>query len=208
MAKTIVYLGSMYSGKTNRVLDEAERAIIAGKIVLAIKHKSDNRYNTSARKHMMSSHDGNGMECKVLDNLKTDPEGLENVDMIVIDEAQFIEGVAGFCKRQNAAGREVRVAGLNSYANANRTPWPEMVPFLGFARIVCLEAICVLCGDDAYCSRRLGQDQPVLEGSVDVGALDKYIATCDACYTVPVDPAKLERQRENLNQLRKLKNSF
>lgn len=207
-AKTIAYLGCMYSGKTNRVLDDAERAIIAGEEVLAIKHRSDTRYDEDDRKNMLASHDGNGMHCRMVSSLEKDPDGLEGVHMIIIDEAQFIPGVAAFCKRQNALGREVRVAGLNSYANEDRTPWPEIIPFLGFARIVSLEAICVLCKGPAYCSRRLDCTVPGTTGTVDVGASDKYIATCEDCYTKPVDQEKVEHRTQAIKKLRKLKNSI
>src|SRR5690606_8999967 len=130
--KTIVYLGCMFSGKTKRIISDAEKAIIGLQTVVSIKHQSDTRYH---RKDLLNSHDGHCMECQLVKSLEHDPPGVEaekHIDLIVIDEAQFIKGVAAFCRRQNALGRNVHVAGLNSYANQERTPWPEMVPFLSF----------------------------------------------------------------------------
>jgi len=203
MATTIVYLACMFAGKTRRIMADVEKAVIAGEEVLVLKYKGDTRY----RAHMMSSHNGENMMCECISTLEHDPIGLhDGISLIAIDEAQFIPGVAAFCKRQNALGRDVRVAGLNAYANADRTPWPEMIPFLGFARIVSLEAICTLCKAPAYCSRKL---DPVIqeEGTVDVGASEKYIATCETCYTLPVNAEKLQHRRDAISKLKELKNS-
>ena len=207
-AKTIVYMGPMFSGKTKRILADVEKAIIGGLIVKLIKHASDKRYG---RGNMISSHDGSSMNCTIVENLETIPDGFgkdESIDMIVIDEGQFITGVAAFCKQQNEWGREVRVAGLNSYANKDRTPWPEMIPFMGFARIVSTEAICVSCHKDAYCSRKLEQQTISSEGVTEVGSDDKYVATCEACYTLPLNVEKLHRRRNAIETIRKLKISI
>ena len=202
MATTIVYLGCMFSGKTKRILADMEKALFAEKDALLLKSAKD------TRSHMVASHDGDTMMGEHVTTLEHDPPGLhDGIKLIAIDEAQFIPGVADFCKRQNALGRDVRVAGLNSYANKDPTTWPEMRPFLGFARIVSLEATCTLCKAPAYCSRKLEQTVQE-EGTMDVGADEKYIATCETCYTLPVSKERLQHRRDVISKLRRLKNSI
>lgn len=188
---TTLYVGPMYSSKTSTVLAKARQAVIGLKQVCVIKYCGDDRYH----KDLTVSHDGQCMRAIKASSLIDDPADLpSDVEFIAIDEGQFMEGLADFCLRHNARGRDIVVSALNSYADEKRTMWKPVAELIPHAVVVTLTGTCTLCQAPSLCSRRLVPGPDL----VCIGSSDKYIATCIACYTVPINPEMLRRQQEAL----------
>lgn len=195
---TKLYLGCMYSGKTTTVLAKAREAMIGLRKVCVIKWSKDTRYAAD----LASSHDGRRMRAILVENLLEDPPGLPaDVEFIAIDEGQFMHGLADFCLRQNALGRDVVVAALNSYADEYRTMWMPVMELIPHAIVKTLTGTCTLCQAPSLCSRRLVPMKSHSE-RVEIGGSDKYIATCIACYNAPIDPDVLRRQQDVLRNIK------
>jgi thymidine kinase len=182
--------GPMFSGKTTEMMRRVKTAVMGGKRVCVIMSDLDTRYT---RKDMVSSHDGLHMQAMRVKSLKEPPPNLpEDVNLIGVDEGHFLEGLAEFCQSQALMGRDVVVAALK--ADADRKGWPYVMELVPNAdTITTLHAVCVLCQQDASCSRRLGTSGPVIKG-VDVGADDKYAATCFGCWEEPIPTHALHRR--------------
>jgi len=188
--RTTVYMGPMFSGKTSKMFEHIRAAALGLKRVSVIKWDRDVRYSS---RPLASSHDGAHMHAIAVADLKKDPADLPaDVQVIGIDEAQFLDGVAEFCKRQNRAGRDVVVAGLNHKADVDRSAWPNMIDFMSFARIHTMRSTCVICqSDDALCSR-LVEGTP-LQGRIEVG-VSNFVATCEGCYEAPLTQEMIDKR--------------
>lgn len=128
-------------------------------------------------------------------------------------------------------GANVYVAGL--LADAQNEMWPEMVTLLPHVtHIEFLSAICISCGSpDANYSVKLvvepaAQQQAPQEGSEkyaavqdaaggrrpeqqeDIGGSEKYASVCLSCRDRPIDPGKLEKRKQIVENINKLKHSF
>jgi thymidine kinase len=188
-------IGPMFSGKTRAVMERARQATLGMKRVAVIKYAHDTRYERSS---LIASHDGGRMQAISCTSLLEDPPELPaNVEVIVVDEGQFMQGLAAFCVRHQRAGRSIHVAALNSHGDADRTGWPEVLELVPRATTIRSElATCALCNNPrAECSRSLG-------GDLVIGGADKYISTCAACYNHPITVEILERRQGAIDQVR------
>lgn len=183
----------MYSRKTTTLLAEATKAIVGLRTVCVIKYAGDARYG---RSNLVASHDHLFMKAICVSSLEVDPPEMPtNVDFIAIDEAQFIAGVSDFCKRQNLLGRDVVVAALNSKADQVRSVWANVVGFLSFATVVSLRATCIICQEEAECSRYIEGTLKSASG-IEIGGDSKYVSTCGRCYEVPLTEEILGKRKE------------
>jgi len=147
-----VYCGPMYSGKTTSLIAELEAGIEDGKTMLVIKPAIDNRFSEED----IVSHDGTSLQkttghkvrrLGVLEVL--DKEDLEDIDILLIDEAQFFnhlceEGVQEYLK----AGINVVAVGLDM--DSEGKPFGSMPYLLSLANNVYkLSSICSVCGEEA-----------------------------------------------------------
>jgi thymidine kinase len=190
-----VFWGPMFSGKTTRLLEAVERRIAGGQRGTLLKHARDTRHA------LVASHDGRARRAQCVARLS---DARIEGEFVAIDEAQFFEGLAVFCAQQRSLGRDVLVAGLNSHADAARSPWPEMQAIVHHAsRLELLLAVCIVCGRDAECSRlRAGPSDGPRE---QVGGGDLYVPCCGHCYTVPLLPATLERHAQSIDLLQSMR---
>lgn len=190
--------GPMFSGKTTAMMRRMKAAVMGGKRVCVIVSDLDTRYT---RKDMVSSHDGLRMQAMRVKTLKEPPLNMpDDVDLIGVDEGHFLEGLAWFCQSQALLGRDVVVAALK--ADADRRGWPHVMELVPIAdTITTLHAVCVHCQRDASCSKRLAA--PMKGGSsVDVGADDKYVATCFGCWPRPIPAHVLQRRAAQIAVVR------
>lgn len=172
-----VITGCMYSGKTTEMFRKIRNEEYAGKQIQIYKYDKDARYD---RKQLACSHDGNKRQAKPISSFKFESVS-DNIDVIGIDEGQFIEGLVDFCDYHANNGRHVIVSGLDS--DFNRNPFDQIIQLISKAEHVeKLHAVCIICKGQASFSRR------IVEGTAveDIGGCDKYIATCRECFTVDI----------------------
>jgi len=170
----------MFSGKSEELLRRLRRATIAGQTHILCKPVQDTRTNGG-----IATHSGEEAEAySILSGFQIEGmSDLPEVDIIAIDEAQFLDFVSvGVVNRLADAGKRVIIAGLD--LDYRGEPFGPMPHFLAIAEMVTkLRAVCMVCGADACRTQRLtGGDE-----LVEIGAADKYEARCREHFTEPAN---------------------
>ncbi|MEG2574389.1 MAG: thymidine kinase, partial [Bacteroides sp.] len=100
------------------------------------------------------------------------------IDVVGIDEAQFFdEGLINVCRQLADTGIRVIIAGLDmDYKGIPFGPIPDLCAIAD--EVTKVHAICVKCGDLAYASHRIiDNDKRVL-----LGEKTEYEPLCRSCY--------------------------
>ena len=128
-----VYTGPMKCGKTQKLLDEAQRQEIAGKKIQVFKPKIDDRFSEA----QVISRKGYKTDAVAINNI--DEIKNYDADVYVIDEFQFLQGDLKELYRLSNAGKKFYIAGLN--LTAERKPFGKMGDLLCMSdnvQILCL----------------------------------------------------------------------
>ncbi len=169
-----VICGSMFSGKSERLVSRLDRAMRYEKRrVIAFKHASDVRYHDT----YIGCHGGLRFPARPV----LDPKDIETMavdyEVVGIDEGQFFNSdLVAACTRMADAGKRVIIAGLDLDSQGN--PFPPMPALMAVAELVKKQhAVCVVCGDEASRSyHKIGKDTVI-----EVGAA-QYEARCRKCF--------------------------
>lgn len=188
-----VISGVMFSGKSEELLRRIRRALIAKRRVQLFKSHLDDRYGGV---FTVSSHDGHKAEAiPVSSSVQIAEAVLTEVDVVAIDEAQFLD--MGVVKVANAlADRGFRVIVAGTDMDFRGEPFGPIPQLLAVAeKVDKLHAICVKCGDLATRNQRLidGKPAPAEGPTIQVGGSESYEARCRRCHEVPArDRAQVE----------------
>jgi len=188
-----VISGVMFSGKSEELLRRIRRALIAKRRVQLFKSHLDDRYGGV---FTVSSHDGHKAEAiPVSSSVQIAEAVLPEVDVVAIDEAQFLD--MGVVKVANAlADRGFRVIVAGTDMDFRGEPFGPIPQLLAIAeKVDKLHAICVRCGDLATRNQRLidGEPAPAEGPTIQVGGSESYEARCRNCHEVPArDRAQVE----------------
>ncbi len=176
--------GSMFSGKSEELMRRLRRSEIAGQSVLLAKPALDVRHQADK----VCTHDGRAWDAWSVqrsDEVLLLP-GVENVDVVAIDEAQFLDDelvhVVQFLADR---GKRVIVAGLDQ--DFRGLPFGPMPAVLAVAEFVDkLQAICCICGAPASRTQRMVDGRAASEHDplIKVGAYESYQARCRSCHEV------------------------
>ena len=168
--------GCMFAGKTRTIIDRIRKFEKEGRRISAIKPLIDDRYGTSD----IVAHDGERVSATVIG--VDDSESLAGVDVLVLDEAQFLSvGVVDRLIYLLATGKinQAVVAGLD--LDWRGKPFGQMPRLLCYAdSVVKLHAVCEQCGQPAnrsFLVRRTSVDQVI-----QIGGADKYEPRCIPCF--------------------------
>tara|TARA_B100000965_G_scaffold309591_1_gene268851 strand:- start:782 stop:1321 length:540 start_codon:yes stop_codon:yes gene_type:complete len=169
-----VICGPMFSGKTEELIRRLVRAQIAKKTVSIFKHSTDNRYSED----YIVSHNKNRIKCHSINNAQQIIDLSSSIDIIGVDETQFFDSsIIDVCNNLANKGKRVIIAGLDRDYKA--IPFGPMANLLSHADYIKkLNAICMVCGNQASFSQRLIKD----ENQILVGESEKYEARCRNCY--------------------------
>lgn len=172
MGEINVFTGPMKCGKTQKILEEANRQRIAGKNVKVFKPKIDDRFEDSA----VVSRDGRQINAININDIN-DVKNYE-ADVYVIDEFQFLKGDLKELYDLAQKGKKFYIAGLN--LTSERKPFGKMGELLCMAdNVNSLTAICENCkSENAIYTYYTGEAKT---GDVLVGE-DCYIPVCRKCY--------------------------
>jgi thymidine kinase len=178
-----VIVGPMFSGKSEELIRRLKRARIARQRVLCYKPDIDLRYHrTSIASH--SSHTHEACTVATTEQLRADlfPQ-LNEVEVIGIDEAQFFdEAIIPLTVELVHLGKRIILAGLDTTFTAE--PFGPIPALMAIAdEVTKLSAVCMVCGQPAIHTQRLGQSQEL----VVVGAAGLYEARCRACFSPYLD---------------------
>ena len=180
-----VICGSMFSGKTERLIERIKRAELARQKVIVFKHTLD---TLRALEHV-SSHAGSKIPAVAVD----DPTAMlkltgSDVHVVAIDEVQFFpENVIEVVLELVNRGKRVVASGLD--LDFRGRPFGPISDLLSLADdIKKLRAICLGCGEIAHFSQRLVNGKPAQakDDTILIGANESYQARCRNCY-VPCD---------------------
>jgi thymidine kinase len=185
-----VITGPMFSGKSEELIRRLKRARIARQRVTCFKPDIDLRYHRTS----IASHSDQTHEACTVANVERLREALfpilETTDVIGIDEVQFLdESVIPLSVELIHLGKRVIMAGLDTTFNAE--PFGPVPALMAIAdEVTKLSAVCMICGQPAIHTQRLGQSQEL----VVVGAAGLYEARCRTHFQPFLD----EHQSEQL----------
>lgn len=174
-----VVCGSMFSGKTEELIRRMKRAEFARQKVEIFKPSIDTRYS----EQNVVSHDKHVIKSTVVESSASILLLSSNIDVVGIDEAQFMdEGLVDVCNQLAYRGVRVIVAGLDmDFKGKPFGPIPALCAIAD--DVTKVHAICVKCGALAYISHRLVDiDQRVL-----LGEQAEYEPLCRECYRKAVE---------------------
>lgn len=169
-----VICGSMFSGKTEELIRRLKRAKFARQKVEIFKPAIDVRYSEAD----VVSHDRNAITSTPVDSSAAILLLANDVDVIGVDEGQFLdEGLVEVCNELANRGIRVIVAGLDmDFRGVPFGPIPGLCAIAD--EVTKVHAICVKCGNLAYISHRLVEnDKRVL-----LGETMEYEPLCRECY--------------------------
>ena len=169
-----VVCGSMFSGKTEELIRRIKRAVFAKQRVEIFKPAIDTRYSDEE----VVSHDRNSIVSTPVDTSGTILLLSSDIDVVGIDEAQFLDdGLVDVCNQLANRGVRVIIAGLDM--DFQGKPFGPMPALCAIADDVTkVHAICVRCGALAYVSHRLVNE----EKRVLLGEKAQYEPLCRECY--------------------------
>ncbi|GAB4479969.1 MAG: thymidine kinase [Anaerolineales bacterium] len=179
-----VICGSMFSGKTDELIRRLRRAVIARQRVQVFKPAIDVRY--AAEK--VTSHAGAEFDALPLAaSAEIFSQLAPETTVVGVDEAQFFDpGIVEVCRELAARNIRVIVAGLDTDFRAE--PFGPMPTLMAQAeRVDKLQAICMVCGENASRTQRLVNGKPARyhDPVVIVGASELYEARCRLHHEVP-----------------------
>ena len=170
MSDINVFTGPMKSGKSQKIINEAYRQIIAGKKIQMFKPKLDTR-----EQECVADRNGN----KIMAVNIQDMNEIENydADVYIIDEFQFLKGNVNVIQNMASKGKKFFIAGLN--LTAEKKPFGKMGDLMCVSdNVQMLTSICEICKNDnaiyTYCKEHK-------EGDILVGD-SQYLPVCRSCY--------------------------
>lgn len=189
-----VVVGPMFGGKSEELIRQLKRAVIAKKSIMVFKPVIDNRYShemvvSHSRQEIPACPWNQDQPLGILNSNsgwlnKHHPTVMTdwswNADVIGIDEAQFFgPEIVTVADELVALGKRVIVAGLN--LDFRGEPFGSMPILMAKAdHITHLTAICTVCGQPANRTQRLDVSS---DESVVIGGEDKYAARCRQHFT-------------------------
>ena len=136
-----VFTGPMKCGKSQKIFNEMDRQLIAGKKVLLFKPSIDDR----AGKDIIYSRSGQKINAININNI----EELEDyqADDYFIDEFQFLNGNIEVIEKMVSEGKKFYIAGLN--LTAEKKVFGKMGDLLCIAdNVKMMTSICEICKND------------------------------------------------------------
>ena len=191
-----IILGSMYSGKSTRLVEIYKQCQFCNISVAVINHSIDNRYDDM----LLSTHDKIKIPCiktdKLMDiyeedinielpldkfmsiNRLNDKFKINTSEVILINEGQFFSDLHEFVNKLLDKGKKIYVCGLDG--DFERKKFGQMLEIIPLCdKIYKLTSLCSLCknGNKGIFSMRLTNEK---EQTV-VGS-ENYIPVCRECY--------------------------
>src|SRR5258707_13149950 len=166
--------GPRFPGKSEELIRRLKRARIARQRVVSLKPDIDLRYHRTA----IASHSDQTHEACTVANVERLREALfpllHEVDVIGIDEVQFFDtDIIPLSVELIHLGKRVVMAGLDTTFTAE--PFGPVPALMAISdQVTKLSAVCMVCGQPAIHTQRLGQSQEL----VVVGAAGLYEARC------------------------------
>ena len=187
-------LGSMFSGKTSRLVEIYNQCKFCNIPVAVINHSIDNRYD----EEQLSTHNQVKIPCikteklfdvwtddiSLEDNIEiipriTDKFKIARSSVILINEGQFFNDLFDFVNKLLKEGKKVYVCGLDG--DFERKKFGSILDLIPLCdKVNKLSSLCSICknGTPGIFSMRLTSEK-----TQTVVGSDNYIPVCRSCYT-------------------------
>ena len=189
-----IILGSMYSGKSTRLVEIYKKCKFCNISVAVINHSIDNRYD----EELLSTHDEIKIPCikteklfdvwiegniSLEDDIKhipriTDKLKVVTSNVILINEGQFFPDLFDFVNILLKEGKKVYVCGLDG--DFERKKFGSILDLIPLCdNVHKLSSLCSLCKDGTlgiFSMRLTSEKEQTIVGS------DNYIPVCRKCY--------------------------
>jgi thymidine kinase len=172
-----IILGSMFSGKTSRLVEVYKQCKFCNIPVLVINHCIDNRYD----EELLSTHDKIKIPCIKTENLSTilaNTGLIDSCEVILINEGQFFTDLFDSIISLLSKGKQIYVCGLDG--DFERKKFGQILDIIPLCdKVTKLTSLCSLCknGKPGIFSKRIS-----LEKEQTVVGSDNYIPVCRNCY--------------------------
>ncbi len=165
----VIYTGPMMGAKTSKMLAALDRMKYQSKTVMTFKPKMDHRYSHDE----VVTHSGLRWPAICVATAK-DIVGLSHdADVVAVDEAFMIDGIADVLIELFRAGKSIYVSSIQ--LSARGEPFEEMKKMFPWAtKIEVCPAVCLITGRDAYYT--VAKVDGLSE--IDVGGSEKYEPRC------------------------------
>lgn len=176
----IIY-GPVRSGKTTLMMARIERAALAGKKCLVVKHVIDDRYDNINKNAIVTNafrEYFEGFEITRASKIAEIAPLVKKYDVVGITESQFFEDITyvGDLADENLDIKFI-CEGLDGCFRRNAFgKVASLIPKCD--KVKKLNAVCYKCGADAPFSTKLVAG----EETIDVGGADKYAPSCRRCF--------------------------
>eukprot|EP00471_Norrisiella_sphaerica_P000792 CAMPEP_0184487754 /NCGR_PEP_ID=MMETSP0113_2-20130426/10315_1 /TAXON_ID=91329 /ORGANISM="Norrisiella sphaerica, Strain BC52" /LENGTH=173 /DNA_ID=CAMNT_0026870153 /DNA_START=317 /DNA_END=838 /DNA_ORIENTATION=- len=163
-------MGPMFAGKTCALIDRISVEEKKNKSILVVKSAKDTRYSRDE----VVSHNGMKRRCTAVNKLEEiSEEDFEHSSVIAIDEGQFFDDLAPFCRRAADQGRTVIVAGLDG--DFQRQRFGQVLDIVPIAdAVIKLSAKCSVCDEEAPFTGRVVDSKE----QTFVGGAESYQPLC------------------------------
>lgn len=176
MAKLIMNVGGMFSGKSTELQKQGQRHLYAKQNVVFLKPIVDDRYSDDE----IVTHDGKGVKAINIEKSIMIPEVL-TADVVLIDEIQFFP--LSVCKEIQDLlndGINIYVSGLDmNYRGRGFLVVEELMSIAD--EVHKLKAVCEMCGEDAGFTGKRKMYGPS-DSTFKLGEKDIYIPLCRECF--------------------------
>lgn len=166
-----VYTGPMKCGKTQKMLNELDRQIIAGKDIKIFKPSIDTRFG----ENIVQTRSGKKIDAININSI----DELENynADIYFIDEFQFLNGNVDTIEKMAESGKKFYISGLN--LTAEKKTFGKMGDLMCLAdNVELMTSICEICKcESAVFSYFKGNKND----DIYIGD-SEYIPVCRDCY--------------------------
>jgi len=192
-----VICGAMCSGKSEEIIKQIGRFILAGFDVLVFKPAIDNRKLLNLEKDPLSyipSRNGSWVNCIPVTSVEEIKQVVLNspASIIAIDEIHFFtpeqDELIELVRFLVESNKKIILAGLE--LDFRGEPFGPMPNLLAYAdHVMKLKAICSICGDDTFCiSQRLIDGKPAhYNDPLIVVGSTQYEPRCRKCHIIRKD---------------------
>lgn len=179
-----IYTGCMFSGKTENLIRELERAKIRGEEVLVFKPGIDNRHGD----RYIGSHSGSRRSSKIVEsgNESEIIDRFDDHDAVFIDDANLLSGnIISVVEELLEMGVDVYVSATDKdFKGDPFNPVPKLLALADF--VDKLDAVCEVCGGRATMSQRLVDGEPASKDDdvILIDSKETYEPRCRDCHVV------------------------
>ena len=174
MPEFIIFVGPMFGSKTTKLLATVDRFRYQNRKILAFKPSLDERYSSVE----ICTHNGGKLPANavktgqdIIRTIETNDDMI--IDVIAVDEAFMIEGVAEVLLKLFRSGKTIVVSSLQLSATGNVfTEVRDMMPWA--TKIEICPAVCTVTGLDAFYTHRKFSNMK----EITIGGSDLYEPRC------------------------------